>query len=46
MQTVEFLGINVAIVGIVVIVVLLYLVFLINKRRKERFLHHELKSKK
>jgi hypothetical protein len=46
MQTVEFLGINVAIVGFVVAVVLLYLVFLINKRRKERFLHHEMNSKK
>ena len=46
MQTIEFLGINVAIVGIVVLVVLLYLVFLINKRRKEKFLHQDLKNDK
>ena len=43
MQIVEFLGLNVIIVGGLIIAVLLYLVFLINKRRKEKFLHHEMR---
>lgn len=41
MDIIEFLGINVVIIGLVVLIVLLYLVFLINKRRKEQFLHHD-----
>jgi hypothetical protein len=40
MQIVEFLGLNVVIVGALIVGVFLYLVFLINKRRKEKFLHH------
>jgi hypothetical protein len=42
MQIVEFLGLNVVIVGVLVGAVFLYLIFLINKRRKEKFLHHEM----
>lgn len=43
MQIVEFLGLNVVIVGVLFLFVFLYLVFLINKRRKEKFLHHQLR---
>jgi len=43
MQTVEFLGLNVVIVGLLIGAVFLYLVFLINKRRKDKFLHHEMR---
>ena len=46
MQTVDFLGLNVIVIAIVVIIVFLYLVFLINKRRKEKFLHRDLKRPK
>ena len=44
MQTVDFLGLNVVIVALVVIIVFLYLVFLINKRRREKFLHRDMKK--
>ncbi len=46
MQTFEFLGLNVVIVGGVALMVVLYLVFLINKRRKEKFLHEEPKHER
>ena len=39
METVDFLGLNIIIVGIAVLAVFVYLIFLINKRRKEKFLH-------
>ena len=41
METIEFLGLNVVIIGIIVLVVIVYLVVLINKRRKEKFLHRK-----
>jgi hypothetical protein len=40
METLDFLKLNFVIVGIAVLAVFVYLVFLINKRRKEKFLHH------
>lgn len=39
METTQFLGWNIILVGIVVLAVLIYLVILINKRRKDNFLH-------
>jgi septation ring formation regulator EzrA len=39
MNIIDFLGINVIMIGGVVLIVFIYLVLLINKRRKEKFLH-------
>lgn len=39
MESLEFFGINILLVGFGILVVLVYLVFLINKRRKQKFLH-------
>jgi hypothetical protein len=39
MNIIDFLGINVVILGGVFLIVFVYLIFLINKRRKEKFLH-------
>ncbi len=44
MPIVEFLGLNVVIVGGLIVGVFLYLVFLMNKRRKEKFLHQGVKG--
>ena len=41
MEKIEFLGLNVIIIGVTVFVVVVYLVILINKRRKEKFLHRK-----
>ncbi len=35
----EYLGLNIVLVGSLVLIVLVYLIVLINKRRREKFLH-------
>ncbi len=35
----EYLGLNIILIGVLVLIVLIYLIVLINKRRREKFLH-------
>jgi hypothetical protein len=39
MESSEFFGINILLVGFGALIVVVYLIFLMNKRRKEKFLH-------
>jgi len=45
METVEFVGLNVIILGIGILGVMLYLIFLIRKRQKQKFLHQDTREK-
>mgnify|MGYP001377212885 CR=1 FL=1 len=44
MKIIEFLGLNVILGAIIVLAVFVYIVSLINKRRKNKFLHHDIKE--
>ena len=46
METLDFLKLNIVIVGTAVLAVFVYLIFLINKRRKEKFLHRDPEKEK
>lgn len=46
MQVIEFLGLNIIIIGAVVLAILIYLISLINKRWKNKFLHTTTKKNK
>lgn len=46
MQIIEFLGLNIIIIGVIVLIILIYLISLIKKRWKNKFLHTITKKNK